>query len=130
MGIVSLQSKGLAMSQETTDNFFAAWGVNQADPAPVFFRLYYNEQGLPLYYSMEDLPGNYVEIDQDFYSRSPTNVRVLDGKLHILIQKHITPKLVPNQDHGVACSPQDVCIIVADDQPHIKWSLKTNETTT
>lgn len=116
------------MSQETTDNFFAAWGINQSEPLPVFYRLYYNEQGLPLYYSMEDLPGNYIEIDQDLYSRSPTNVRVVDGKLHIIVQKHIIPKLVPGQEHGIACSPQDICIVVGDAQPHIKWSLKTNET--
>ena len=49
---------------ETTENFWAAWVLPQEPPKPAFYRLYHNEQGYLLFYSMEDVPGNYIEIDQ------------------------------------------------------------------
>jgi hypothetical protein len=31
---------------------------------PIFYRAYYNDQGWVECYTMEDLPGNYIDIDQ------------------------------------------------------------------
>lgn len=95
------------------------------NPQPLFYRLYYNEQGIPLFYSMEDLPGTYIEIDSETFARSPSNVRVVKGRL-VEKQWHAAPKLQPS-DRGTACHPWDVAVVV-DHEPCTKWSFPSNET--
>lgn len=93
-------------------------------PAP-FYRLYYDDRGHPLFYSMADEPGTYIEIDQETFSRSATNVRVRNGKL-VEVTWSTTAKLVPGNS-GSPCHPDNVAVIVAEDQPHIRWSKQTYE---
>ena len=115
------------MSDETTNNFWAALSEPLPLPKPVFYRLYYNKAGQPLCYSMEDLPGDYIEIDQATFAQTPTNVWVVDSKL-ITIQPSVTvTKLTPNNESGIACDPRDICIVVDSAEPHTKWSIKTDE---
>jgi len=111
---------------ETTENFWKAWSEPVAAPAPIFFRLYYNERGEPVSYSMEDLPGNYIEIDAETYHRSSSNVRVVDGKLVPVVYKRPTSKLTPSTA-GTPCHPSDVSIVVSTENTHHCWRIKTNE---
>ena len=113
------------MSTDTTDNFWSAWAQSIEESNPVFYRLYHDDQGYPLFYSMEDLPGNYIEIDQETYAASSSKVRVVDGKLKKNTTA-FTAKLKPGSS-GTACHPTNVCIVVPVDQPHIKWSFKKND---
>ena len=100
--------------------FWAA--LTPVAPPAVFYRLYYNEQGYPLFYSMEDAPGNYIEIDKETYRSASSYVRVVNGKL-ITIDISQVSKLKPG-DTGTACDPRNVSVVVDETQPHIKWSLK------
>jgi hypothetical protein len=108
----------------TPDQF---WSIlhNMPEPLPVSYRLYHDDQGRPLFYSMETVPGTYIEIDQATFARSASNVRVRDGKL-IEITWATTTKLVPGNS-GSPCHPDNVAVIVTEDQPHTKWSKKTYE---
>jgi hypothetical protein len=90
-----------------------------------FFRLYYDAEGRPLFYSMEDRPGTYIEITPEQYHRNNSNVRVRDGRL-VEITWSTTTKLVPGNS-GTPCHPDNVAVVVAEDQPHIRWSKKTYE---
>ena len=103
------------------------WSIlhNMPEPLPVSYRLYHDDQGRPLFYSMETVPGTYIEIDQTTFARGATNVRVRDGKL-IEITWATTTKLVPGNS-GFPCHPDNVAVIVTEDQPHTKWSKKTYE---
>jgi len=96
-----------------------------AEPQQPFFRLYYDDQGRPLFYSMEDCPGTYIEIDQATFARSASNMRVRDGKL-VEVTWSTTTKLVPGNS-GSPCHPDNVAVIVAEDQPHTRWSKQTYE---
>ena len=99
------------------------WGALTPVPEPVYtYRLYYDDNGLPLFYSMEDLPGKYLEIDQATFGRSPTNVRVVDGQIKYLITNTVL-KLKPSE-FGTPCHPDDISIVVDPVEPHIKWKLQ------
>jgi hypothetical protein len=94
------------------------------EPVPVFYRLYHDVHGVPLFYAMEDLPGTYIKIDQDTYARSSMRVRVRAGQLVELTWK-TTQKLTPNGE-GTPCDPGDVAI-VTNSQHNTKWSKKVYE---
>ena len=94
------------------------------EPVPVFYRLYHDASGVPLFYAMEDLPGTYIEIDQDTYARSSMRVRVRAGQLVKLTWK-TTQKLTPNGE-GTPCDPGDVAI-VTNSQHNTKWSKRVYE---
>ena len=115
------------MSEITFNEF---WSIlhNSAEAKPVSFRLYYTDTGKPVIYSMEKLPGNYIEVDPVTYAIAPFNIRVVDNKIVYIKPVVTVKKLRPTSNNGIACDPRDVCIVVTTDQAHTKWSLKTNET--
>lgn len=104
------------------------WDILMAmpEPQPVFWRLYYNcENGQPIQYSMQDLPGNYIDVDAETFAQSPMNVKVVNGQLKYIMQNQ-TQKLIPS-DSGTACDPRDVAVVVDPNQPHQYWSKQTYE---
>jgi hypothetical protein len=109
----------------TEQEFLEIW-LARPEPKLVFYRLYYQDNGQPLYYSMEDLPGKYIEIDLDTYQQYRSDVRVVDGKLTVIPTTGIIKKLQPS-NRGTPCDPRDVCIVVNDADPCTKWNLKTYE---
>lgn len=98
------------------------------EPQPVFYRLYYNEDGSPKCYSMEDLPGKYVEVDRETYISHLWNVKIVHGVLQIIPPTITVNKLKPHSTQGVCCATQDICVIVEPTSEHIKWTLASNET--
>lgn len=95
------------------------------EPKPVFYRLYHDDQGVPLFYSMEDVPGTYIEIDQETFARASFNVRVRNGK-PVQVTWRTTTRL-DYSETGTPCHPQDVAIVVNPEQSHQCWSKKTYE---
>ena len=105
------------------------WSILRDIPEPksIFYRLYYNDGGSPIIYSMEELPGNYIEVDQPTYVLAPFNVKVINGKLTYIKPAITVKKLQPNDLNGTTCDPRDVCVVVGTDQTHIKWTMVNNE---
>ena len=94
------------------------------EPAPVSYRLYHDLDGRLLFYSMEHVPGNWVEIDQAFYARSPHRVRVIAGQVHEL-EWHQSVKLLPGQT-GTPCYSKDVTIVY-DSRQAQHWAITAYE---
>ena len=104
------------------------WAIlhSAPEPQPVNYRLYYNADGSPIIYSMENLLDNYIDVDQKTYALAPFNVRVVNGKL-TYIKPVVTVKKLQPGTVGTACDPRDVCVVVDTDQPHTKWTIVNNE---
>jgi len=114
--------------QENTKNFLEFWKSFQwPEIQSVTYRLYHDDEGRPIIYTMEDLPGTYIEIDQAAYIHGSFGVKVVDGKLVILEPAITAKKLQPSQDQGTPCDPRDVCVVVAYSVKHQKWNITTNE---
>lgn len=117
------------MLNETTKNFLQVMAdFKWPDPVPINYRLYYNDDGSPDFYTMEDLPGKYVEVDRDTYVARLWNVRVKQGKLQIIAPVVTVKKLRPSPIQGTTCHPQDICVVVTQDNPNIKWHVTIHET--
>ena len=114
------------MTRETTENFWAAfeaWPPPAVQPAPIR-RLYYDTEGTPLFYSSQDLPGNYIDVDfVTFESQPLQSLKVVNGQLTRKPPSATTAKLVPSTQ-GTPCSPYNVAIMVSADQPHQLWELR------
>ena len=107
---------------ENTQNFLEFWNTyTWPETKPVFFRLYHDDTGHALCYSMEDLPGKYIDITAEQYAESSGHVIVKNGKLIKQYQTR-TSKLIP-ADTGTPCHPDDVTIVV-DGESNQKWKLK------
>ena len=111
---------------ETTENFWAAWAIPVVPAKSPFYRLYYDDQGYLLFYSMEDVPGNYIEIDHETFATGSPRVQVVDGRL-LHINTHVVLKLVPSSQ-GQACDPRDVAVI-SNDKTTQHWKLKATDET-
>lgn len=105
----------------TPEEFFSI--LHDVPPTkPISYRLYHDEQGIPLFYSMEDLPGTYIEVDAATYAAASHDVRVVGGQIQIVPKKMSIKKLKPSPT-GKSCHPDDICVVVAETAPHVKWSL-------
>jgi hypothetical protein len=115
---------------ETTENFWQTWNTFEwSEAEPVFYRLYYSDNGDFICYTMEDLPGNYIEIDQETYCRGLCNIRILDGKIKVIKTNQVLRKLTPNiKKQGTPCHKDDVCLILPDHDSTTYWSMISNET--
>ena len=114
-------------AKQTTENFWKVWNTFVwPELRPAQYRLYYKPDGSPLIYTMENLPGDWIEVSQQTYIAAPWNVRVIDGELRIIPKVKICHKLQPS-DHGVACDPRDVCVVVSESSPKTYWSLQSHE---
>ena len=114
--------------QKNTENFLEFWRSFQwPDIQPVIYRLYHDDEGRPIIYTMEDLPGTYIEVDQTTYTLGSYRVKVVDGKLIVLAPAVTAKKLQPSQDQGTPCDTRDVCVVVDHNEKHQKWNIITNE---
>jgi len=87
-----------------------------AEHSELEYRLYYNDLGEPVFYSIDKELGNYIIVDKETYASGRYDVRVIDGKL-IKPRQYVYQKLVPVAQ-GI-----DVAIVTPDQT----WKLKRYE---
>ena len=109
----------------TPEEFFAILGAEPPSEA-VAYRLYHDQQGRVLFYSMEDLPGSWIAVDAETYALASHQVRVVAGQLVPIPSAAAIDKLRPGKQ-GVCCDPRDICLIVDESLPHVKWSAISDE---
>jgi hypothetical protein len=108
----------------TEQEFLEFWRNYQwTDLKPVHYRLYYDDAGLPLFYSHEDLPGKYIDVTPEQFALQDWSVKVIDEKLVRQRTVRMT-KIVPATS-GTLCHINDATIVVAD-QPGQYWKKKEN----
>lgn len=113
-------------NEETTRNFWEVFNNLTPFVMPVVLRrLYYDDQGHPLFYSQEDLPGNYIDVTPEQYRDANMLVRVQKGQIVGLKLNPVT-KIIP-ADTGIPCHPNDVSVVVDKIEAHQCWRLITNE---
>ena len=118
------------MNNDADEDFWAVFGDWQTGPEPStepVRRLYYDEQGQPLFYSADDLPGTYLDVDVRTFMEASMKVRVQAGKLIKLDRYQHVNKLVPDPESGTCCDPTDVSVVVDTTQPHQRWRLQAGE---
>ena len=112
------------MNDDLTAEDFWAILADMPQPKTIYYRLYYKDSGLPLFYSQEDLPGKYIDVTPEQFALSDLRVRVVDG---VLVPYQLpTPKLKPGEN-GTPCHPDDVAIVVGAQEKHQKWNFRTHE---
>jgi len=108
----------------TEQEFLEFWTNHKwPDATPVTYRLYYDDAGLPLFYSHDDLPGKYIDVTPEQFALQDRSVKIIDGKL-ISNRTARMAKLVP-AGSGTLCHAQDVTVVVAD-QPGQYWKKTEN----
>ena len=91
----------------------------------IYYRLYYNDSGEPLCYSHKDQPGKYIDVSPEQFALGDMQVRVINGVLKPRA-KPLPLKLVPS-DQGTSCHPNDVAIVVNQNQQYQKWKRRSCE---
>jgi len=117
------------MNDLTLEDFWKILSVDtSASAKEIFYRLYYDDDGFPICYSMDELPHAFVEVDKDSFAIADTRVRVVDGKIQALKTKAGQRLKLRPASHGICCDVRDVCVVVEETEPHIKWDYNTDET--
>jgi hypothetical protein len=110
----------------TEQEFLDFWNaIEWPEISPVYLRLYYDDSGLPLFYSHEDQPGKYIDLTPEQFALRDLQVRVVNGVLTPR-KRPVPPKLVPG-DQGIPCYPNDVAVVVRAQEPNQRWKLKQHE---
>lgn len=97
-------------------------------PVKPEFRLYYDEMGKVLFYSMENISGNYIVVDKQIFAEARYDWKVIDGKLTKYVPGITISKLKPDESQGMSCAKEDISIIVDENYNNIqKWKLTSYE---
>lgn len=108
-------------------NFWQAVAETTQDTLrQVEYRLYYdNASGKPLFYTCDELPGNYIIVEQEVYQNGRYDITVVEGKIKYPSTIG-SMKLVP-ADTGTLCYSNDVSIISQHISNSQFWKLKYYE---
>lgn len=114
----------MKIPENITDEEFNQIISQWSPPPPPQYRVYYNDTGRIVCYTMEDLPGNYIVISAEDYALCRYDARVDEGKLvYTHLQSHTFKlrKVAENTPGSVKTTKYDINIIVEDDETSVDW---------
>jgi hypothetical protein len=87
------------------------------------YRLYYNDDGTPKFYTMEDLPGQYIAVDLETFERGRYDIVVKNLKVLSLsdIGTFRYVAVDAKTTNSICSDASDITILVSEDTPHIFW---------
>lgn len=90
------------------------------------FRLYYNDDGTPKFYSMEELEGKFISIDRSVFEASRYDIKIVDGKIKSLSENTISKyhRVSELSKTTVKCDHDDISIL-SDDRYNL-WDYKNS----
>jgi len=109
-------------------DYIVLWEQPKLEPPE--FRLYYDDNGNVLFYSGDKSgTGNYIIIDALTFAAARPDIRVIDQTISTVPPNAVVHKLMPNENEGIDCHPEDISVVVdntyADKKQ--KWKLTTYE---
>ena len=98
--------------------------VDWSSPKAIEYRVYHDDLGNIIEYSNEIKDGLFILVPREIWAVGDRSLKIKNGKL--VSSKPNFVKYSQSQD-GIACDPYDICVIVDDQQDHVKWKLTTYE---
>jgi capsule polysaccharide export protein KpsC/LpsZ len=87
------------------------------------YRLYYNSDGTPKYYSMEELEGTFIYVDQQTFQNCRYDIIVVKGVIKSLSENTISRYNQVDQETSttVRTDPTDILLVVGQSNRYILW---------
>ena len=89
------------------------------------YRLYYNDDGSPLFYSMEELEGKFIFVELPIFESSRYDIKIVDGKIRSLtdtVSKYHQVSVKTNTT--VMCDRDDISILNNKNKSYKLWDYK------
>lgn len=101
--------------------------IESQEPSVLEFRVYYSKNGNILFYTTENLEGDYLVIDKQTYIEARYDLCVVNKKL-VKKVKGITIRKYKPDPKGISCHKEDISVLVKGNFKHKqKWKLHTDE---
>ena len=104
------------------NDYVILWEPPKLEPPE--FRLYYDETGKVICYSGDkSMDGNYIVIDTQTFIEGRHDIQVIGGKISRATADAVVYKLMPSDEDGTNCHPEDISIMVDETDEKQKWKL-------
>jgi hypothetical protein len=118
------------MNEFSLDDLLAILPQEQPTKKISEHRLYYDADGVPLHYTMEESEGQYIVVDSDTFAQCRFDIRVIKGKIISLYDLNNKPKMLrrTSNDSNTATTThiEDMTLITDKDSPHIFWDVPSD----
>jgi hypothetical protein len=104
-------------------------GFQEVADEVIEYRLYYDDHGRVVTYTMDKMEGDYVVIDKQTFAEARPDIRVINGRITTVNPNFIVCKLMPHDYEGTLCAYEDISILVDEDveAKSQRWKINTYE---
>ena len=87
------------------------------------YRLYYNVDGTPKHYSMEELEGTFIYVDQQTFQNCRYDITIIKGVIKSLSENTVSRYYRTDQESSltIRTDPTDILLVVGQTDNYILW---------